>query len=157
MVLGDEYSSDLGVAASRDERERVIDAFAAELLLPTEALTELAPGEPAVVRASLTEHAARHRTSWSLAVRQGLRAGLIDDDAARRLRQLAPTRAELMEALGWAPQVDLESVTVPPSYAHAVLEAWRRDLMTTDRAVEMLHGQITSDDIPPRDDAELMP
>jgi transcriptional regulator with XRE-family HTH domain len=30
----DEYTSDLGVAASRDEREQLIDAFAAELLLP---------------------------------------------------------------------------------------------------------------------------
>jgi len=36
--VGDEYSSDLGVHASRDIREAVIDAFAAELLLPTQVL-----------------------------------------------------------------------------------------------------------------------
>jgi hypothetical protein len=35
VLLGDEYSSDLGVHASRASREAVIDAFAAELLLPT--------------------------------------------------------------------------------------------------------------------------
>jgi Zn-dependent peptidase ImmA (M78 family) len=38
LVVGDEYSSDLGVHASRDVREAVIDAFAAELLLPTQVL-----------------------------------------------------------------------------------------------------------------------
>ena len=31
-----------------------------------------------------------------------------------------------MEALGWAPQPDLETVRVPPRYAHAVMEAWRK-------------------------------
>jgi hypothetical protein len=30
-----------------------------------------------------------------------------------------------MEALGWAPQPDLASIRVPPSYAQAVIEAWR--------------------------------
>lgn len=36
-LLGDEYQSDVGGAASRDERERPIDAFAAELLRPQQA------------------------------------------------------------------------------------------------------------------------
>ncbi|WP_431902699.1 ImmA/IrrE family metallo-endopeptidase [Amycolatopsis thermoflava] len=106
LVLGDEYSTDLGVAASREDRERAIDAFAAELLLPVSVVSE----------------------SWPQ-----------------------------VEALGWAPQPDLTSVTVPPSFAHAVMEAWRSDQITSDRAVELLHGRITIDDLPPRDDAELAP
>lgn len=157
LVLGDEYSADLGVAASRDERERVIDAFAAELLLPGDVLIKHRPGHSAEIRPWLVTFAARYRTSWSMAVRQAAWTGLIDSATARSLRSANPTRAELMEALGWAPQVDLESVTVPPSYAHAVMQAWDRALVTSDRAVELMHGQISLEDLPPRDEVELAP
>lgn len=157
FILGDEYSTDLGIAASRDERERAVDAFAAEFMLPSEVLTESFPSGGSALRPWLVSLAATYRTSWSMAIRQAVSTGLVDEAAARVLRAANPTRAELMEALGWVPQVDLESVTVPPSYAHAVMEAWNRDLITSDRAVELMHGQITVDDLPPRDDAGLRP
>lgn len=157
LVLGDEYSSDLGIAASREDREKAIDAFAAELLLPSDVLVKHSPGNDSEVRSWLIGLAAKYRTSWSMAVRQAARAGVIDDATARRLRSSNPTRAEFMESIGWAPQMDLESVTVPPTYAHAVMEAWQRDLVTSDRAVELMHGQITIEDLPPRDDSRLAP
>ncbi|MFD2420958.1 hypothetical protein [Amycolatopsis pigmentata] len=53
--------------------------------------------------------------------------------------------------------MDLETVTVPPSYAHAVIEAWRRDLVSSDRAVEMMYGEISGPDLPPRENAEQEP
>ena len=40
LVIGDEYSSDLGVHASRADREALLDVFAAELLLPSRVLAE---------------------------------------------------------------------------------------------------------------------
>ena len=46
------------------------------------------------------------------------------------------------------PQPDLESIRVPPGYAHAVVEAWRRGRITATRAVELMHGQITLADLP---------
>lgn len=154
LVLGDEYSADLGIAASREDRERVVDAFAAELLAPADVFVHGPQGDP---RAWLIGLAARYRTSWSMAVRQAELVGALDAAEARRLRFTNPTRAEFMEALGWAPQTDLESVTVPPSYAHAVMQAWSRDLITSERAVELMHGQLALDDLPPRDDAGLAP
>ncbi|GAA3834824.1 helix-turn-helix domain-containing protein [Amycolatopsis tucumanensis] len=157
LVLGDEYSTDLGVAASREDRERAIDAFAAELLLPVSVVREGWPREEVPAREFLIELAARYRTSWSTAIRQAQHAEVVEGSTARRWRASTPTRAEMLEALGWAPQPDLTSVTVPPSFAHAVMEAWRSDQITSDRAVELLHGQITIDDLPPRDDAELAP
>ncbi|WP_372511785.1 ImmA/IrrE family metallo-endopeptidase [Carbonactinospora thermoautotrophica] len=36
FVLGDEYSNDVGIHASRQDREQVVEAFAAELLLPVD-------------------------------------------------------------------------------------------------------------------------
>lgn len=157
MVLGDEYSTDLGVSASRDEREAAIDAFASELLLPTDVLLRLA-GTPAdAMREHLVRTAATYRTSWTLVVNQAVHARLIDQTAKQRLLRSKPTRVEFMDAVGWPPQPDLESVRVPPTYAHAVVESWRSGLITRTRAVELMHGQITDSDLPVLDDLDSVP
>lgn len=156
VVIGDEYSSDLGVHASREEREAVIDAFAAELLLPARVIQDTVSGGPGL-RGELVRLAASYRTSWSLAIRQAEHAGLLDGATRRELSRSSPTRGEFMEALGWAPQPDLESLRVPPGYAQAVIEAWRADSITSTRAVELLHGQIAEADLPFREETEYEP
>ncbi|MFD0743644.1 helix-turn-helix domain-containing protein [Phytohabitans flavus] len=145
LVLGDEYSSDLGVHASRAGREAVIDAFAAEFLLPAHVI---AGAGLAFGRDRLIQLAATYRTSWSLAVRQAVHAGVLDEGEAVSWLPQRPTRAELLDATGWTPQPDLEWIRVPPSYAHAVLEARRRHLITTARAVELMRGQVEEADFP---------
>ncbi|MFC4109315.1 helix-turn-helix domain-containing protein [Micromonospora zhanjiangensis] len=157
LVIGDEYSSDLGVHASRAEREGGIDAFAAELLLPVPALQSAADEPGGLDRDLLVKLAARYRVSWSLALRQATRAALIDEATRIEWNQSRPTRAEFMEALGWVPQPDLGSVRVPPIYAHAVMEAWRESFITRARAVELMHGQITDVDLPAIDELEIEP
>ncbi|MEV4810070.1 helix-turn-helix domain-containing protein [Micromonospora avicenniae] len=152
LVLGDEYSSDLAVHLSRADREAMINAFAAELLLPLAAFTGRPHGGN--LREEIIRLAARYRTSWSLALRQAERADWLDATTRRSLSQATPTQAEFMDAVGWSPQPDLNAVRVPPGYSHAVMEAWRRDLVTNARAVELLHGQITRDDLPTRDEAD---
>ncbi|MDF5754456.1 XRE family transcriptional regulator [Spongiactinospora sp. TRM90649] len=152
MVIGDEYSADLGLHASRSEREAVIDAFAAELLLPTDAVTQRFAAGNASERENLVVLAAEYRTSWSLAVRQAMVAGVIGKESATSMRKRNPTYAELMEAVGWAPQPDLESVRVPPSFAHAVMNSLSGRRITTARAVELMRKQIKESDLPPRDD-----
>jgi Zn-dependent peptidase ImmA (M78 family) len=126
LVIGDEYSSDLGVHASRSDREALLDAFAAELLLPSRILTQERGAAEAISRDQLIGLAARCRTSWSLAIRQAAHAGVLSAQARRDWGRSAPTRSEFMEAVGWVPQPDLEAIRVPPRYAHAVMEAWRR-------------------------------
>jgi Zn-dependent peptidase ImmA (M78 family) len=148
MVIGDEYSSDLGVHASRTDREVVLDAFAAELLLPSVVLTDERGAAHAISRDQLIGLAARYRTSWSLALRQAVHTGVLGAQVRREWGHSAPTRSEFMEAVGWAPQPDLEAIRVPPRYAHAVIESWRRGALTATRAVELMHGQITAADLP---------
>jgi Zn-dependent peptidase ImmA (M78 family) len=157
LVIGDEYSSDLGVHASRADREGVLDAFAAELLLPSRVLTDVRGAGDAISRDQLIGLAARYRTSWSLALRQAVRAGVLGAEARRDWGRSTPTRSEFMEAVGWAPQPDLEAIRVPPRYAHAVMEAWRRGALTAARAVELLHGQITAADLPAGVEADVEP
>lgn len=151
MVLGDPYSNDIGVAASLRDRESVVDAFAAELLLPSEAVAQVDGRE------GLIALAARYRTSWSLTTRQAAHVGVVDSREARAWRQRTPTRAELMNAIGWAPQPDLDAIRVPPSYATAVMTALSRDLLTPSRAAELMHGQVVESDLPVAPDDEDMP
>jgi Zn-dependent peptidase ImmA (M78 family) len=145
LVLGDEYSTDLGVSTSRESRERVIDAFAAEFLLPSSVLEQVAKSD---LRGELIKLSAVFRTSWSLTVRQAGHVGLLDGDRVAKWFADAPTRAELRDAVGWVPQPDLEGVRVPPSYAHAVMEALRQHFVTPARAVELMHGEIKIEDLP---------
>lgn len=133
-----------------------MDAFAAELLLPAEAMAKVAKESP-LDRQSLVRLAAEYRTSWSLTLRQAERATVINAAEKRKLNQSTPTKVEFQEALGWAPQPDLEGVRVPPRYADAAMTAWRDDLITTARLVETMHGQISATDLPPRDDLDVVP
>lgn len=152
IVLGDEYSSDLGVHASRATREAVVDAFAAEFLLPTNVIERNGFSRDVLVR-----HAATYRTSWTLAVRQSVRADALDSGDLIRWLSQKPTKAELMDAIGWAPQPDLESVRVPPSIAHAVIEATRLHLITVSRAVELMRGQLAETDLATPGEEDLEP
>jgi len=146
LVIGDEYSTDLGVHSSREERERTVDAFAAEFLLPTAAVLEIAGSSSMEnARTALVRLAAVYRTSWSMVLRQAEQAKVIDQ--RHRFASRVPTRAELMDAAGWIPEPDLEHVRVPPSVATAVMEAWRRGLITPRRASELTRGQIGADDL----------
>jgi transcriptional regulator with XRE-family HTH domain/Zn-dependent peptidase ImmA (M78 family) len=157
LVIGDEYSNDLGVHASRADREAILDAFAAELLLPSQILTKAARSDDGITREQLIGLAARYRTSWSLAIRQADHAGVLSALARREWGRSTPTRGEFMEAVGWAPQPDLASIRVPPAYAHAVMEAWKRGAVTATRAVELMHGQISVADLPAGVEADVEP
>jgi hypothetical protein len=90
-------------------------------------------------------------------LRQAARSRLIDEATRAARNQSRPTHAEFMEALGWVPQPDLASVRVPPSYAHAVMEAWRGSFVTRARAVELMHGQNGEADLPEIDELEIEP
>ncbi|NDU73860.1 helix-turn-helix domain-containing protein [Actinomadura sp. DSM 109109] len=152
FILGDEYSSDLGVHTSRAHREKVINSFASELLLPLSAVRSSATNG-SCSRKDLIRLAATYRTSWTLAVHQAVKAGAADWSLSRD----RPTKAELLEAVGWAPQPDLESVRIPPMYAQAVLKAWRQALLTSARAEEMLRGELTAADLPEQEETDLEP
>lgn len=147
MVLGDEYSSDLGVHSSRDERERVIDAFAAEFLVPCNVFADMGAHRSAEdARPALVKLAAVYRVSWSLVLRQACVSGAITESVRNALMSRTPTKAEIMDAVGWLPQPDFESIRVPPSVARAVLTAVQQHAITPARAAELTRGQVSASD-----------
>lgn len=144
MVLGDEFTSEIGVHASKNEREGLIDAFASEFLLPAEAFEP----KTSLRRAGLVAMAAEYRVSWTLAIRQAQLAGALGESDAKDWAAKRPTQAEFMDALGWVPQPDLEKMTIAPMIAHAVMKAYQKSLITADRAVEVMRGQLNTVDLP---------
>jgi len=150
-LLGDEYSSDVGIAASRDEREQLIEAFAAELLLPESAVRSAVRDRPTDERRDvLVSVAARWRASWSLTVTTASRALSLSRTERSRLLSADPTRAEFVAVLGEAPQPDLERGATGPMWRRAVLGAYGAGDLSATRAVELLHGLITEEDLPDR-------
>lgn len=156
FVLQDEYATDIGVAASRDEREQRIDAFAAEFLLPREGLVaawDRFGGLPE--RARLVQVAGSFRVSWSAAVRAAGEAGVIGADGVGRWRSRPPQRGELLEVLGREPVEDLVVGETSPGWRQAVIAAWRAGAVTASRVVELLHGAVTESELPDRDEPDL--
>jgi Zn-dependent peptidase ImmA (M78 family)/transcriptional regulator with XRE-family HTH domain len=159
QLLGDSYSSDLGVNASRGEREALVDAFAAEFLAPEAALSGQWPPADTELRqrAAAVRLAAEYRVSWSLLLRQLGRADLAGKQTLERWRNRPPTRAELLDAAGWEPTPDLVDGQLPPSYARSVLHAWEAGEISAARTVELLHGQVAVDDLPPSEPGRESP
>jgi Zn-dependent peptidase ImmA (M78 family)/transcriptional regulator with XRE-family HTH domain len=157
FVLQDEYTTDIGVAASRDEREQRIDTFAGEFLLPRDGLVsawQRLSEHPA--RGRLVHVAGTYRVSWSTAVRAAGEAGLVDGDTIGQLQSRVPQRGEFLEVLGQEPTEDLMPGGTSSSWRRAVISAWRSGAITASRTVELLHGAITASELPDREEPDLL-
>ena len=147
-LLQDPYHTDIGVAASAQEREALIDAFAANLLLPPTALTSgPRDGNP---RERLIGLAGTYRVSWSVVVSAAERAKLFTPGELVRLRAETPVKGEFLAVLGEEPRPDLLKGRTGPGWRRAVLAAYERSLITADRTIELLNGELAKDDLPPQ-------
>ena len=154
-VLGDEYQSDIGVAASRDDREQLIDVFAGELLLPSDELLALwssGDGEDAWTR--LVRLSAGYRVSWAAVVRAAQKLELIGKSEAQAMYARTPQRGDFMAICGDAPTEDLHIGDVGPRWKKSVLASYRASRITRARAVELLHGALTVDELPTVDEPQ---
>ncbi|ARQ70510.1 DNA-binding protein [Streptomyces marincola] len=158
-LLRDEYHSDAGVAAGRDEREQLIDQFVDEFLIPAADMRRAWDegdhnGEH---RAFLLRLSAHYRVSWSAVVNKALRLGLITGEQARRQKADTPLRGDFLAVYGSEPVPDLEMGATGPQWRRAALAAWAQGAITAPRAVELLYGAITEDDLPGRNVEECLP
>lgn len=137
-VLADAYEVGAGVAVSRQEREGLIDAFAAEFLVPAAVVESTLVSRS---RASLVELAGRFRVSWSVILSTASRL------TGQAQRQPTPTRAELLEVLGSLPEHDLTVGTTSATWQRLVVEAHAESLITKARAAELLRGDWRMEDL----------
>jgi Zn-dependent peptidase ImmA (M78 family) len=149
-VLADEYTPDFGLSATRDDRESLINAFAAHFLLPATSVrrrwAELA-GEHEGARERLIVLAAEYRVSWSAAISHATTLELIDHAEFAALQSRRPTGADYFE-LGVRFTEELQPVALAPAYSRAAIRAYRRGLISADRAVELLRDTITREELP---------
>lgn len=146
FLFDDEYSAEAITASSRSEREGLIDYFAAHFLLPEPALRQAwsSRGGHLDARGAAVEIAAEYRVSWRSLLTRLLESKLIDKDLRRQLFSSTPTKADFLARRIQPPQPDLEPPSVAPAVAEAILAAYYKDLITGDRALELLHGEADS-------------
>jgi Zn-dependent peptidase ImmA (M78 family)/transcriptional regulator with XRE-family HTH domain len=148
-LLGDEYSSDVGVAAGRDDREAMIDSFAAELLLPRRELkAEWGRMRDLSTRDTVVTLAARYRVSWSSLIDSVRGAGLVSSVELAPLRAQTPVRGEFIALLGEEPTEDVRGDTTGPIWRRSVMRAYTDGRLTRARTVELLAGAIEESDLP---------
>ena len=156
QVLGDEYSVDVGVSASTDQREQVIDRFATELLIPGVAVTNRLQGlEGSAVFDALVRLAAEFRVSWTVALQRALDVGAVSRERKAELSKSSPTRGDFLRFLGREVPEDLEPGSAAPRWTTAVLDAYADGHLGEQRAIRLLGGRFQRDQLPRRPDDDL--
>jgi Zn-dependent peptidase ImmA (M78 family)/DNA-binding XRE family transcriptional regulator len=149
-VLADAYPAEVGIGAATAEREALIDAFAAHLLLPRSSVRrrwdELADEWPDT-RTRLVVMAAEYRVSWTAMLSQALTIELISGPERELLASRRPVAGDYYET-GVQPEPELRPVALAPGYLQASVRAYRRGLISGDRAVELLRRTVAVDELP---------
>jgi Zn-dependent peptidase ImmA (M78 family)/DNA-binding XRE family transcriptional regulator len=149
-LVADEYTVDFGVGAARDDREALINAFAIHFLMPRGSVSrrwqELS-GEWDDPRTRLVVLAAEYRVSWSAVISHAVTLELVSQRDRGLLEARRPTSADYLET-GIRFGEELGPVSLAPAYSRAAVRAFRRGVISADRAVELLRGTVTRDDLP---------
>jgi Zn-dependent peptidase ImmA (M78 family)/DNA-binding XRE family transcriptional regulator len=148
-TMADEFSTDWHLDASRDEREKLINAFAAHLLMPRSSILRdwtNAGGQedprPAAIRL-----ATDYRVSWSALCGHLLNLDAITSSDMQALAARPPTRADLIE-LGTFVVEELAPPQVSPGLSRAILRAYKGGKLGASRAVELLRGTVDREELP---------
>ncbi len=146
-VFADEYATDWNVAdfdATRNES--LIDRFARALLLPAAALQSCwRRDEPVRTKAVLT--ASHFRVDMSTLAQRLTDLGLMSSAEANEVRVTRTRRADIVEHALVVP-TDLVPPELPNRYIKAVLAAYTGEEITAARALDLLLGTWSEDDLP---------
>lgn len=149
-LLADEYTTDFGLGTSPTDREVLINAFAIHFLmrrLSTRSRWAELSAEWEDIRHRLVVLAAEYRVSWSAAVSHAVTLGLISRGDFEVLRAQRPATGDYLE-VGARFTEELRPIALSPAFAQAAVRAYRRGVISSDRAVELLRQTVTSEDLP---------
>ncbi len=146
-LLGDAYAPEITVSGS-DDMERLINAFAAHLLLPREPVTALwHKRADADARLAAVAISVMFRASWSATCTQLRNLGLIDSAKHQQLTSAPPNAADFI-ALGERWEPELQPPAVPPQYGTRVMSAYQVGKLSAARTAELLWGTVTIEELP---------
>jgi transcriptional regulator with XRE-family HTH domain len=153
-LFADEYVVDWRVAADVGSApwEARLDRFARAVLLPApgtaRAWHELVDSSD-TPRVAAVRMGSAFRVDMSTLGRRLQELSLISAGEAQAIRQVRTTRADIVE-YNLVPRDELASPTLPKPYIKAVLDLYRSDVVTAARAIDLLLGAWTEEDLPER-------
>lgn len=154
-VLQDEYSTEW-VTGGKDDRERLISAFAIHFLLPRpgiDARWRELDGKGDLWNAAV-HIAAEFGVSWSALCAQLVHLDIITEERRRDLAHRPPAGVDFYER-GLFIQDIPPSPTLTPGFITAVAKGYRRRLLGRRRALELLRGVADESDLPPQHEVPL--
>jgi Zn-dependent peptidase ImmA (M78 family)/transcriptional regulator with XRE-family HTH domain len=149
-LLADEYTADFGLGMTQADREALINAFAIHFLMPRTSVRrrwEELSSEWEDPRTRLVVLAAEYRVSWSAAISHAVTLELISHSDHSLLEVRRPTPADYFET-GVRFEEELQPISLAPAYSQAAIRAFRRGVISADRAIELLRRIVTIDDLP---------
>lgn len=152
-LFADEYSIDWQVADEQaDEREARIDSFARALLLPEESMRALWPASPDEenLRLAAVTIASKFQVDMATLAQRLRETGLATPEQIAQVRSFRTTRADIVDfelVVPPAPQ-ELTTPELPRLYEKAVLNAYRKDMISPARAIEFLLDTWVEADLP---------
>jgi len=147
-VLADEYSTEW-IKGGKDERERLISAFAVHLLLPRASARtrwEELDGDADPWNAAV-HLGAEFGLSWSALCAQLKNLDLVSEQDRNELSRRPPGAIDFLERM--LTLVDMPKCpSIPPGYCSAVIKAFRGHRIGKQRALELLLGTVEPRDLP---------
>lgn len=151
LICGDHYEVDWRL--DRPEQglwEAKLDQFARALLLPAEPLEQVwrhRGGGDFDERAQALTDASNWQVDMSTLARRLRHLDLVDEAAANRIRHYKHRRADFDE-LDLVVRTDLEPPTLPRIFTRSVLDLYRREFISADRALDLLQGAYSEAELP---------
>ncbi|PSL04749.1 helix-turn-helix protein [Haloactinopolyspora alba] len=151
-LIADPYTTDWRVdAADSEALEARLDRFARAVLLPEADLRNRWAQWAAIADDSLRDTAIRagshYRVDMATLARRLAETGLVDAQEADDVRRARTKKADIVEKNLVVPH-ELEPVSLPRVYEQAVLRLYRRETVTSDRALGLLLGTFDQDGLP---------
>ena len=151
-VFADEFSDEWIVGSGGDDRERLINAFVIHFLMPRGPVSsrwqELDGNrEPRQAAVGL---GAEYGVSWTAVLGHLRHLSLIDGRTHEQLSKERPTKADYLGS-GFTLREEMTPPALAPRYAQAVIRAFKRHKIGRNRTLDLLHGTVSAEDLPPED------
>ncbi len=150
FLVDDQYTTDFRVDSdSADDKEARMDRFARSFLLPEEALRDgwIAAEAEDGTRGAAVRLGSVFRVDMSTLAQRLHEIGAVDVGTAQFIRGVRTTKADIVE-LDLAVPHDLEGTFLPREYQRAVLHAYKSEDISGERALSLLRGVMTMEDLP---------
>jgi hypothetical protein len=149
-LFGDAYDTQ----ASLDS-ERMINSFAIHFLAPRAGVTQVwTEHNDWSLRDRALAVGVAYRLSWSATISQLRNIDLISYEDRERLSAIEPRSGDYLR-LGLSWKDELEGPYLSPGFVSACLEGYTSSRLTEARALELLRGLLSTDDLPTADSSSI--